>query len=101
MPKRSGVGDSFYVEGEDTVAAVKWVYDNIHLNRPYNEMVKDMLTANAASNWYVGPASYVARWVVVGLTCEDTVHEDTSDELAINAAKHGKRVAVVEKRSGS
>lgn len=66
----------------------KWVYDNIHLNRPYNEMVKDMLTANAASNWYVGPASYVARWVVVGLTCEDTVHEDTSDELAISAAKH-------------
>ena len=66
----------------------KWIYDNIHLNRPYNEMVKDMLTANAASNWYVGPASYVARWVVVGLTCEDTVHEDTSDELAINAVNH-------------
>ncbi|MBM3787120.1 MAG: DUF1553 domain-containing protein [Acidobacteria bacterium] len=66
----------------------KWIYDNVHLNRPYNEMVKDMLTANAASNWYVGPASYVARWVVIGLACEDTVHEDTSDELAINSVKH-------------
>ena len=66
----------------------RWLYDNIHLDRPYNLMVKDMLTANAASNWYVGPAGYVARWVVVGLKCEDTVHEDTSDELAINAAKH-------------
>jgi hypothetical protein len=65
-----------------------WVYDNIHLNRPYNEMVKDMLTASAASNWYVGPASYVARWVVIGTRCEDTVHEDTSDELAIQASKH-------------
>jgi hypothetical protein len=65
-----------------------WVYDNIHLNRPYNEMVKDMLTASAASNWYVGPASYVARWVVIGVKCEDTVHEDTSDELAIQTAKH-------------
>ncbi|MEZ5354416.1 MAG: DUF1553 domain-containing protein [Bryobacteraceae bacterium] len=64
-----------------------WVYDNVHLNRPYNEMVKDMLTASAASNWYVGPASYVARWVVIGLKCEDTVHEDTSDELAIRSAK--------------
>lgn len=66
----------------------RWLYDNIHLDRPYNMMVKDMLTANAASNWYVGPAGYVARWVVVGVKCEDTVHEDTSDELAINAAKH-------------
>lgn len=66
----------------------KWTYDNIHLNRPYNELVKDMLTANASSNWYVGPASYVARWVVIGLKCEDTVHEDTSDELAIQSVKH-------------
>jgi hypothetical protein len=65
-----------------------WIYDNVHLNRPYNELVKDMLTASAASNWYVGPASYVARWVVIGLKCEETVHEDTSDELAIRSAKH-------------
>ena len=66
----------------------KWVYDNIHLDRPYDLMVTDMITANAASNWYVGPASYVARWVVVGVKCEDTVHEDTSDELAITTVKH-------------
>jgi hypothetical protein len=66
----------------------RWVYDNIHLNRPYDRMVQDMLTSNAASNWYVGPASYVARWVVIGLKCEDTVHEDTSDELAIASVKH-------------
>jgi hypothetical protein len=66
----------------------RWLYDNIHLDRPYNLMVQDMLTANAASNWYVGPASYVARWVVIGIKCEDTVHEDTSDELAISSAKH-------------
>ena len=65
----------------------RWLYDNVHLDRPYNLMVQDMLTANAASNWYVGPASYVARWVVIGLQCEDTVHEDTSDELAINSVK--------------
>lgn len=66
----------------------KWLYDNIHLDRPYNLMVQDMITANAASNWYVGPAGYVARWVVIGTKCEDTVHEDTSDELAINSVKH-------------
>jgi hypothetical protein len=66
----------------------RYLYDNIQLNRPYNVMVTDMLTTNAVSNWYVGPASYLARWVVIGLTCEDTVHEDTSDELAIHTAKH-------------
>ena len=54
---------------------------------PYNEMVQDMLTANAVSNWYVGPASYVARWVITAVACDDEVHEDTSEELAIHAAK--------------
>jgi hypothetical protein len=66
----------------------RWIYDNIHLDRPYNLMVQDLLTANAASNWYVGPAGYIARWVVIGIKCEDTVHEDTSDELAVNSVKH-------------
>jgi len=69
------------------VAFQKWVYDNVHLDRPYNEMVQDMLTANAVSNWYVGPASYVARWVITAVACDDEVHEDTSEELAIHAAK--------------
>ena len=65
----------------------RWVYDNIHLDRPYNEVVSEMLTANATSNWYYGPASYVARWVVTAVSCDDEVHEDTSDELAIHATK--------------
>ncbi len=65
----------------------RWVYDNIHLDRPYNEMVDEMLTANAVSNWHVGPASYVARWVVTAVACDDEVHEDTSEEIAIHAVK--------------
>ena len=76
------------VGGEGKNVFYRWVYDNLQVNRPYNEMVSDMLTPNAVSNWFVGPASYVARWVVIGATCEDTVHEDTSDELAIQASKH-------------
>jgi hypothetical protein len=47
-----------------------------------------MLTAKAVSNWYVGPASYLARWVIIGATCADTVHEDTSDEIAVWTAMH-------------
>ena len=46
-----------------------------------------MLTANAVSNWHMGPASYVARWVITAVACDDEVHEDTSEELAIHAAK--------------
>ena len=33
------------------------------------------------------PASYVALGVITAVACEDEVHEDTSDELAIHAAK--------------
>lgn len=66
----------------------RWIYDNLQVNRPYDELVTDLLTPTAVSNWFVGPASYVARWVVIGVTCEDTVHEDTADELAIHSAKH-------------
>lgn len=65
-----------------------WVYDNLHMNRPYNEFVQELLTSTALSNWYVGPASYLVRSVVIGDNCADTVHEDTSDEIAIHTAKH-------------
>jgi hypothetical protein len=66
----------------------RWSYDNLHMNRPYNEMVEEMLTPSALSNWFVGPASYLARWTVIGDNCADTVHEDTSDDIAIHAARH-------------
>jgi hypothetical protein len=65
----------------------RWVYDNFQINRPWNEFVTDLITPNAVSNWYVGPSGYIARWVVIGLKCEDTVHEDTSDELAIQTVR--------------
>jgi hypothetical protein len=66
----------------------QYIYDFLHLDRPYDEVVTEMLTAKAASNYYVGPASYLVRWVVIGDKCEDEVHEDTSDEIAIWTAKH-------------
>ncbi|MBI3263985.1 MAG: DUF1549 domain-containing protein, partial [Acidobacteria bacterium] len=66
----------------------KYIYDNLHLNRPYNELVEELLTASAVSNWYVGPASYMVRWVVIGDNCADVVHEDTADEMAVQTARH-------------
>ena len=76
------------VGGEGKNLFYRWIYDNLQVNRPYDELVSDLMTPNAVSNWFVGPASYIARWVVIGATCEDTVHEDTADELAVNASKH-------------
>ena len=66
----------------------KWLLDNVHLDRSHKSMVEDMLTANAISNWYDGRVGYVIRWVVIGANCEEEIHEDTSDELAVNAVKH-------------
>lgn len=76
------------VGGEGKNLFYRWVYDNLQVNRPYDEFVSDLFTPNAVSNWFVGPANYLARWVVIGVTCEDTVHEDTADELAVQASKH-------------
>lgn len=66
----------------------QWTHNALQINTPYDEMVRHMLTAEAVSNWYDGPASYLARWVVIGATCSDTVHEDTSDEIAVYSAMH-------------
>jgi len=66
----------------------QWVYNALQINTSYDEMVRLMLTAEAVSNWYDGPASYLARWVIIGATCVDTVHEDTSDEIAVHTAMH-------------
>lgn len=66
----------------------QFMYDFLHMDRPYNEVVEEILTTRAASNYYIAPASYLVRWVVIGATCTDTVHEDTSDEIAIWTAKH-------------
>jgi hypothetical protein len=66
----------------------QWTYNALQINTPYDNMVRHMLTAEAVSNWYDGPASYLARWVIIGATCADTVHEDTSDEIAVNSAMH-------------
>jgi len=65
----------------------RWVYDNLQVNRPWNEFVTDLLISKAVSNWYVGDSGYVARWVVIGVKCDDYVHEDTADELAIHAVR--------------
>lgn len=66
----------------------RFVYDSLQFNQPYDEFVRELITARALSNWYVGPASYLVRWVVFGDACHITMHEDTADDMTVYLFKH-------------
>ncbi len=65
-----------------------YVADALLLNQPYDEFIKEILTSEARSNWYVGPASYLVRWAVFGDNCTEIMHEDTADEMTVMLFKH-------------
>jgi hypothetical protein len=65
-----------------------YVYDALQYGQPFDEMVREMLTSEARSNWYVGPASYLVRWVVFADSCVETAHEDSADDMAVYAFRH-------------
>ncbi len=65
-----------------------YVYDALQYGQPFDEMVREMLTSEARSNWYVGPASYLVRWVVFADSCVDTAHEDSADDMAVYVFRH-------------
>jgi len=61
-----------------------YIYKVFELNVPYDEFVRDMITASAVSTWTTGPANFVARHRIMGGDGYSEVnHEDTADELAI------------------
>lgn len=61
-----------------------YIYKVLELNVPYDEFVRDMITASAVSTWTTGPANFVARHRVMGGDGYSEVnHEDTCDELAV------------------
>ena len=66
----------------------RFIYDSLQFNQPYDELVGELITARALSNWYVGPASYLVRWVVFGDACHITMHEDTADDMTVYLFKH-------------
>ena len=66
----------------------RFIYDSLQFNQPYDDLVSELITARALSNWYVGPASYLVRWVVFGDACHITMHEDTADDMTVYLFKH-------------
>ena len=65
-----------------------YVADALLLNQPYDEFVRELLTSDARSNWYVGPASYLVRWAVFADNCTEIMHEDTADEMTVMIFQH-------------
>ena len=65
-----------------------YVADALLLNQPYDAFVRELLTSEARSNWYVGPASYLVRWAVFADNCTEIMHEDTADEMTVMIFQH-------------
>ena len=65
-----------------------YIADALLLNQPYDELAREFLTAEARSNWYVGPANYLVRWAQFADNCTEIMHEDTADEMTVMMFKH-------------
>lgn len=73
-------------EGIDTFH--NYIYKALELNLPYDQFVRDMITASGISTWTTGPANFVARHrIMEGDGYSKMNHEDTCDELALWTTK--------------
>lgn len=64
-----------------------YIYKSLLLAVPYDEMVRDMITATAVSTWTNGAANFIARSHVFEGDGYIINHEDTADEIAINTTR--------------
>ena len=67
-----------------------WIRESLRADKPYDRFVTQMLTATAPnSNWMpdAAPSGFLTRWHVTGATMYDDNHEDTADEIVVNASR--------------
>jgi hypothetical protein len=67
-----------------------WFREQIKNDRPYNEIVTEMLTASAPNTGWlpdVAPSGYLARWHVAGETMYSDRYEDTADEVIVQSSR--------------
>ena len=68
----------------------KWIRQSLSEDKPYNQMVTELLTSTASSSVWMpdaAPSGYLARWHIPGDTMYSDRHEDTSDEIVIQSSK--------------
>jgi hypothetical protein len=67
-----------------------WLRESFRQDKPYNQLVTEMLTATAPNtNWMpdAAPSSFLARNFVAGATMYTDQYEDTADEVMVQSAK--------------
>jgi hypothetical protein len=65
-----------------------YLYMSVLMNVPYDELVRDMITARARSNWLDAPSNFLVRDHVDDDSKPERVNdEDTYDEAAITTTK--------------
>jgi hypothetical protein len=68
----------------------QWLRQSLKEDKPYDWLVKEMLTASAPNtNWMpdAAPAGFLTRWHVTGVTMYDDNYEDTADETIVQSAR--------------
>lgn len=68
----------------------QWFRQSLKEDRPYDQVVTEMLTADAPNSVWMpdaGPSAYLARWHVPADTMYSDRHEDTADEIIVNTAR--------------
>ncbi|MSO23048.1 MAG: DUF1549 domain-containing protein [Acidobacteria bacterium] len=64
-----------------------YLYSALQENLPYDQLVREMLTAGSRSNWANGPVNYLARDYVNETDDSIINNEDTYDQWAISSYK--------------
>jgi hypothetical protein len=68
----------------------KWIRQSLREDKPYDQMVTELLTATASgSDWMpdAAPSGYLARLHIPGDTMYSDRNEDTADEIVIQSSK--------------
>ncbi|MEQ1827383.1 MAG: DUF1549 domain-containing protein [Pirellula sp.] len=68
----------------------KWIRQSLRDDKPYNQMVTELLTATASGSVWMpdaAPSGYLARLHIPGDTMYSDRHEDTADEIAVQSSK--------------
>ncbi len=65
-----------------------YIHTALLLDIPYNQVVTEMLTASARSNWQSGPSGFLARNHADDADGLAINHEDTIEDIAISSGKY-------------
>lgn len=68
----------------------QWFRDCLKEDRPYDQVVTEMLTASAPNSVWMpdaAPSAFLARWHVPGDTMYSDRYEDTADEIVVQSSR--------------